>query len=699
MNHRITPIMIILISLLLGGYPSFSQTAEELLPKAIQLEEVKGELEKALEIYQTIVSEYPDNRPVAAKAYYHIGMCYEKLGKKDAMKAYKQVIQNYGEQKEVVAKAQGRLSILQPSKLAEKPDGIRIRQIWKKSYLDFLGTVSSDGNFFSYVDWDSGEGDLAIHNLVTGERRLLTNKASPGDTVGFTMSSSISKNNKQVAYSNWSPYHTFDLNVVDIDNPSPRVLYRQEGVEVYPVTWFSDKELIAIRENRRTEITNITLFNVVKGTFHDLKTFDGRIWPHISCSPDENYIAYDFEKENKRGNFDINVLDVEGGSEISLVNHPANDRVIGWIPGRKEFLFISDRSGTWDLWALPVKDGKPSGTVKRVYTDIGDVHPMGFTKSGDCFFGFSRRNFNCYIAPFNTRTGELNEESGKSMLGSNIWVKWSPDGQYLTYINLAENPPPLTIQNLKTGEERKLGDNLHMAMSPCWSPDGNSILVIGRDKRKDQTKVYKGDIYLVDVKTGQTTEILLISDYKYNLPDDDAFPLSDLEWSSDGKSIFFLFFKDRLVKHNLITGEDKILYKHSHFNRGVLSRSPDGRSLLFAVYNPEEKKSHLFTMPIEGGEEKELCISQESDDFKWGYWSPDGKYIYFTERPEETNLWRVPAEGGTPEKIWHSKDRTEFFSIHPDGKQIVLAKRERTTEIRVIENLVQELEKNDKLSE
>ena len=138
MNHRITPIMIILISLLLGGYPSFSQTAEELLPKAIQLEEVKGELEKALEIYQTIVSEYPDNRPVAAKAYYHIGMCYEKLGKKDAMKAYKQVIQNYGEQKEVVAKAQGRLSILQPSKLAEKPDGIRIRQIWKKSYLEFV---------------------------------------------------------------------------------------------------------------------------------------------------------------------------------------------------------------------------------------------------------------------------------------------------------------------------------------------------------------------------------------------------------------------------------------------------------------------------------------------------------------------------------------------------------------------------------
>ena len=50
MNYRRTLIMILSISLLLGGYLSFAQTAEELLPKAIQLEEVKGELEQAIVI-------------------------------------------------------------------------------------------------------------------------------------------------------------------------------------------------------------------------------------------------------------------------------------------------------------------------------------------------------------------------------------------------------------------------------------------------------------------------------------------------------------------------------------------------------------------------------------------------------------------------------------------------------------------------
>jgi len=161
-----------------------------------------------------------------------------------------------------------------------------------------------------------------------------------------------------------------------------------------------------------------------------------------------------------------------------------------------------------------------------------------------------------------------------------------------------------------------------------------------------------------------------------NTPDDDAFPLSDIEWSLDGKSIFYLFFKDRLVKHDLETNEEKILYKNAHFNRLVLQRSPDGKNLLFAVYYPEEKKSHLFTMSAEGGTEKELCTSQEADNFHQALWSPDGKYIFFTETEVlegKTSLWRVPAVGGTPQKVWHLEDLTEVFDIHPDGNQIALA--------------------------
>jgi Tol biopolymer transport system component len=396
-------------------------------------------------------------------------------------------------------------------------------------------------------------------------------------------------------------------------------------------------------------------------------------------------------------NFDINVVPASGGDEISIVNHPANDRVLGWVPGRKEFLFVSDRSGSWDIWAMPMNDGRPTMPAKRIYTNIGEIEPMGFTITGDCYFGFSMRNFQASIAPFNMKTGELKIESGEAMLGSNFHVKWSPDGSKLVYIkedNKVDNPWQLMVKDLDSGEEHKLADNLYFAMDPNWSPDGNSILVLGRDKKTYQAnKGYKGGVYSVDVKTGIASEILQLSDYKYNKPEDDKPPLSRVEWSPDGKSIYYLFFRDRLVKRNLETGDEKVLFRNDHFNYGILNLSPDYKNLLFAVYNPEDKKSHLLSMPIDGGETKKLCESQENNGFYKVFWSKDGRYIYFTEWVDETKLWRIPAEGGDPQNVWQSPKRLEIFSTNPDGSQISYAIRERTTEVRVIENLVPELEK------
>ena len=677
-----------------GNVPS-QESAEEVFEKAVYYEDVQGDLQKAIGLYEQILKQFQENREIAAKAQLHIGLCYEKLGLREATSAYQTVIQNYGEQKESVSKAQERLAKLtQPEVKPEEPEGIRIRQIWKKPYTDSLGSISSDGRFYAYVYW--GEGDVALRNLKSGEDQVITHEADLAE--GFAMNPIISKNGKQISYSWWKPHHTYDLLLVDVENPSPSLLYRNEGEHVYPVAWLSDIELIFTRYEYETKINQICSFNISDGTIRELKTLKPRNWPHIACSPDEKYTAYDFADEANEENCDINIIAMEDGSEISLVKHPANDRVLGFVPERKEFLFISDRSGTWDLWAIPVDDGKPSGPAKRIYRNIGEVQPVGFTQNGDCFFGFNRRNFNAYIAPFDAQTGEIKQKSGKTLLGSNLWVKWSPDGRCLAYIKenmKANNPWQLTIQDLETGEERKLANNMRITMSPCWSPDGRSILVTGVAKDEFSTKGLKCGVYIVDVKTGQTTEIFDISKYKniINPPGDDAFPLSDLQWSSDGKSIFFLFFTDRLVKHDLETGKEKILYKHSRFERSVLNRSPDGKNLLFAIRSPEEKKSRLFTIAVEGGEAKELCTPQEANGFDRALWSPDGKYVYFTERQDGTSLWRIPAEGGIPQKVWQSKNRAEVFSIHPDGQQIAVAIRERELEIRVIENLVQELKK------
>jgi len=90
MNKKKNLIMVIIlftgISFLFSSMIQ-KETAKELFERALYFEETKGDLEKAIELYSRIVKEFPDERVTAAKAQLHIGMCYEKLGLREAQNA------------------------------------------------------------------------------------------------------------------------------------------------------------------------------------------------------------------------------------------------------------------------------------------------------------------------------------------------------------------------------------------------------------------------------------------------------------------------------------------------------------------------------------------------------------------------------------------------------------------------------------
>src|SRR5215468_376015 len=92
---------------------STSNAAEALLGAAIHQEEAEGNLEAAIASYKKFLSQYGSNRPLAAKAQYHLGLAYEKLGNAEARKAYEQVVRNYADQSEVVADARRHLATLE----------------------------------------------------------------------------------------------------------------------------------------------------------------------------------------------------------------------------------------------------------------------------------------------------------------------------------------------------------------------------------------------------------------------------------------------------------------------------------------------------------------------------------------------------------------------------------------------------------
>ena len=74
------------------------QTAGVLLQSGLYKEDVNGDLEAAIAIYERVLKDFPQDRTHAAKALLHIGLCYEKLGRDEARKAYERVVREFADQ-------------------------------------------------------------------------------------------------------------------------------------------------------------------------------------------------------------------------------------------------------------------------------------------------------------------------------------------------------------------------------------------------------------------------------------------------------------------------------------------------------------------------------------------------------------------------------------------------------------------------
>jgi tetratricopeptide (TPR) repeat protein len=80
--------------------------------QALAKERVEGNLPEAIRLYERVVAEFPSDRALAAKALVQVGVCYEKLGREDAVRAYERLVRDFADQVDAVTHAHARLAAL-----------------------------------------------------------------------------------------------------------------------------------------------------------------------------------------------------------------------------------------------------------------------------------------------------------------------------------------------------------------------------------------------------------------------------------------------------------------------------------------------------------------------------------------------------------------------------------------------------------
>ena len=72
----------------------------------------------------------------------------------------------------------------------------------------------------------------------------------------------------------------------------------------------------------------------------------------VDLAPDGKRIAF---TSNRDGNYEIYLMNIDGGGLRNLTAHPANDSAAAWSPDGKKLAFISSRGGGSDIYIMEVK--------------------------------------------------------------------------------------------------------------------------------------------------------------------------------------------------------------------------------------------------------------------------------------------------------------------------------------------------------
>lgn len=139
-------------------------------------------------------------------------------------------------------------------------------------------------------------------------------------------------------------------------------------------------------------------------------------------------------------------------------------------------------------------------------------------------------------------------------------------------------------------------------------------------------------------------------------------------WTQDGKSL--IYNRDgTLYNFDLASGTPTAI------NTGVANKnnndhviSFDGKMLAVSSGNGEHGASVGFTVPIGGGEAKQITPTGPS--YMHG-WSPDGKWIVFCgDRNNEYDVYRIPSGGGPEQRLTNTPGLDDGPEYSPDGKYI-----------------------------
>lgn len=421
----------------------------------------------------------------------------------------------------------------------------------------------------------------------------------------------------------------------------------------------------------------------------DLET-DEATWMALDLSPDGKTIVFDILG-------DIYLLESQGGKATQLLTGNAFDTQAVFSPDGKQIAFISDRSGSNNLWLanidgsglkqLSFDDGMMIYTSPSWSPDGQNIYVSKARYSVLAFevFVYNKHGGSGIAITQAQPNGTENFEQRLNALGAIS----SPNGQYLYYAKKVgttwtDSPLPhwsLVRRDLQTGAESTIINAAGGAMRPALSHDGQQLayasrygLNTGLRVRNLQSGQDKWLAFPID-NDGQEGGYYadLVPRFTFT-PDDKAIVISiggkirKIELV-DGKQSDIPFVANMQLELGQQTRVQQVQEKGTVKARIIQSPrlSPDQKSIVFSALG------RLYIQELKNGASPRLLKNAGLGSFQPS-WSPDGKHIVYVSWSalKGGHIWTLSVKGNArPQQLTQHADYYSHPAYTADANMIV----------------------------
>jgi serine/threonine protein kinase len=421
-----------------------------------------------------------------------------------------------------------------------------------------------------------------------------------------------------------------------------------------------------------------------------------------AISPDGRYILH---VQNDNGMHSLWLRNIPTGSDTQVIPpSPGVYRSLAFSPDGNYVYYrksANSQATEFNLQRAPVLGGAPKQVVRDIDSGVAfspDGQRMAYIRANDPEPGKYR------LLAANLDGSDESVLRIAAPHGTDpTSVTWSPDGKQIAYSFLSSGAALSYVESFNLASKQvatlaALADNFVFELK--WLPGGHSLLVVysTRGPHPDQAQIgllstdgklrpvtrdtsrYSTLTLSADSRTAATVQVKIARSLEVFAPPSPSQPATpkilpqvadprQVEWSPDGKLL--VSDGEKITRIDADGQNATVLLGDT--NAGLFGLATCGNQyIVFTWAYHAGKTINVWRASADGSALKQLSFGPfESNPIC----SPDGKWVYYIDRPGISRLMRVPIDGGQAEPVPGTYIPNQFgiagvSYFWPDGKSL-----------------------------